>query len=273
MRFENRYSLLTLLFLVAAILPSCQKNLDLDQRGKAGLEIRFVPEMMGAPLELANQYTLPTGETFTPQVFKFYAGQIGLHQTQPPGENPQEPGNPNRPGSGFATGEPYYLIDAGRRTEQVIHTSVPEGEYFYLEFLLGVDSARNVSGVQSGALDPLKGMFWTWNSGYIFAKLEGTSPQSTQPGNKVEYHIGGFRHPYNAAKAIQLPLSYLRPIQVKDGQTIKMEIRIALENWFRGNHDLKIADNAVCMTPGELAWSISQNFSDLFTITNLSIEE
>jgi hypothetical protein len=272
-RFENRYSLLTLLFLVAAILTGCQKKLELDPRGKAGVEIRFVPEMMGAPVELGQEYTLPSGERFTPQVFKFYVGSIGLSQSQNSGEDPDQPGEPNHPGSGPVTGEPYHLIDISRPAEQVIRTQIQEGEYLYLEFLLGVDSARNVSGVQSGALDPLKGMFWTWNSGYIFAKLEGTSPQSTQPGNKVEYHIGGFRHPYNAAKTIRLPLSYLQPLRVSTGQTITMEIRVSLENWFRGAYDLRIADNAVCMTPGELAWSISQNFGDLFNITNLTIEE
>jgi hypothetical protein len=34
-----------------------------------------------------------------------------------------------------------------------------------IKFLLGVDSLKNVSGIQTGALDPAKGMFWTWNTG------------------------------------------------------------------------------------------------------------
>ncbi|MDB9743990.1 hypothetical protein OAA91_00520 [Fibrobacterales bacterium] len=36
-------------------------------------------------------------------------------------------------------------------------------------------------------------MYWTWNSGHIYFKLEGTSKVSTSPGKRVEYHLGGFR--------------------------------------------------------------------------------
>jgi hypothetical protein len=50
-----------------------------------------------------------------------------------------------------------------------------------IRFLLGVDSARNVSGIQTGALDPARGMFWTWNSGYVMAKIEGSSPSAHVP--------------------------------------------------------------------------------------------
>jgi len=47
-------------------------------------------------------------------------------------------------------------------------------------------------------------MFWTWNSGYIMAKLEGTSPVSSQPNNKFEYHIGGFREPVNVVSKVRV---------------------------------------------------------------------
>jgi hypothetical protein len=69
---------------------------------------------------------------------------------------------------------------------------------------LGVDSIRNVSGIQTGALDPLKGMFWTWNSGYVMAKLEGSSESSNSAGNRFTYHIGGFRPGMNVLKTIDL---------------------------------------------------------------------
>ena len=43
---------------------------------------------------------------------------------------------------------------------------------------LGVDSLRNVTGVQTGALDPAMDMYWTWNTGYVMAKLEAAAQQA-----------------------------------------------------------------------------------------------
>ncbi|WP_316930094.1 MbnP family protein, partial [Hymenobacter sp. IS2118] len=39
---------------------------------------------------------------------------------------------------------------------------IPVGDYQSVSFTVGVDSARNVAGAQTGALDPNNGMFWTW---------------------------------------------------------------------------------------------------------------
>jgi hypothetical protein len=61
-----------------------------------------------------------------------------------------------------------------------------------MEFMIGVDSARNNSGAQTGALDPTNGMFWSWSTGYIMAKFEGTSAQSPAAANALKFHIGGF---------------------------------------------------------------------------------
>ncbi|GAB4402075.1 MAG: hypothetical protein OHK0053_25660 [Microscillaceae bacterium] len=58
-------------------------------------------------------------------------------------------------------------------------------------FAIGVDSSHNHRGSQTGALDPLNGMFWTWSQGYIFIRIEGyfIHPGGTKGG--FIYHIGG----------------------------------------------------------------------------------
>ncbi len=50
---------------------------------------------------------------------------------------------------------------------------VPAGLYNKIRFNLGVDSARNRSGEQTGDLDPSLGMYWNWTNGYIHYRLEG----------------------------------------------------------------------------------------------------
>lgn len=63
--------------------------------------------------------------------------------------------------------------------------------------LLGVDSLSSISGIKSGALDPRNGMYWTWNSGYIFFKLEGRIN-----GKAFIWHIGG----YSGTQAAMFPI-------------------------------------------------------------------
>jgi hypothetical protein len=58
-----------------------------------------------------------------------------------------------------------------------------------MSYIIGVDAPRNTAGAQTGALDPGNDMFWNWNQGYIYVKLEGTSPQSPTTG--LVYHVGG----------------------------------------------------------------------------------
>jgi hypothetical protein len=51
--------------------------------------------------------------------------------------------------------------------------NIPVGNYTSLSYLIGVDSIRNSGGVQEGDLDPSNGMFWTWNTGYVFLRCKG----------------------------------------------------------------------------------------------------
>lgn len=83
----------------------------------------------------------------------------------------------------------YHLIDASNPS--ILKFDVPEKmSYDEIHFLLGTDSLTNVSGVMGGDLDPTKGMYWAWNSGYINFKLEGKKLKSA-----FEFHLGGYSQP------------------------------------------------------------------------------
>lgn len=70
--------------------------------------------------------------------------------------------------------------------------------------LFGVDSLLQVSGVQSGALDPLKGMYWTWQTGYIQFKMEGILSKDTLGEGliPIQLHLGGFQGESNCQQRI-----------------------------------------------------------------------
>jgi hypothetical protein len=94
-----------------------------------------------------------------------------------------------------------------------------------LHFNIGIDSLTNVSGALSGDLDPQKGMYWAWQSGYINLKIEGRSPQSKNRKNVFQYHIGGYLQPFYSMKHVELPILAVYTEGVSDvGKTPKSDI-------------------------------------------------
>lgn len=92
--------------------------------------------------------------------------------------------------------EPAYLIDFEETNEASI--SVPsQKKISSIQFYLGTDSTLNVAGILSGDLDPILGMYWAWNTGYINFKLEGKDKIG-----QFEYHIGGYLAPYSTHREI-----------------------------------------------------------------------
>jgi hypothetical protein len=131
-----------------------------------------------------------------------------------------------------------------------------------ISFMVGVDSAKNVSGVQTGALDPVNAMFWTWNSGYVFAKLEGQSDVSTAPAHSFSWHVGGFRQKENALRTITLPLN-----KTFSSEQADITINVNILKWFEAVHSLKINTTPICHQPGSLAMQIADNYSNMFSVS------
>jgi hypothetical protein len=154
----------------------------------------------------------------------------------------------------------YFLVDEENAASKQIELNIPDQLVSQVDFILGVDSIRNVSGIQTGALDPLNGMFWTWNSGYIMAKLEGSSETVASSRHRFTYHIGGFKKNQNVVKKILLNL----PESTTSFQELHLSADI--DHWFKGSTELKIAETPVCHSPGALAMRIADNYSTMFSI-------
>lgn len=94
---------------------------------------------------------------------------------------------------------PAYLIDWLDTSRNRIQLPVGvKDTTARLCFTIGLDSALNCSGIQRGVLDPVNGMYWTWQSGFIHLRLEAISPE----GQPVELHLGGYRYPNAAIQSI-----------------------------------------------------------------------
>jgi hypothetical protein len=106
----------------------------------------------------------------------------------------------------WTSGKEHFLVDAMDDSRRSIELLLAEGlEYDELSFIVGVDSSLQVNGAHSGVLDPLQGMYWTWQSGYIHWKLEAEA----KIGGKREaitWHVGGYRQTFNTLRRVSLPV-------------------------------------------------------------------
>ncbi len=95
----------------------------------------------------------------------------------------------------------HYLIDL----EQPETLTFPLSTQNQSTLLLGVDSTTQISGAQSHDIDPVHGMYWTWQSGYINLKIEGKSPACLARNHEFKLHIGGWKAPFSTLQLLETP--------------------------------------------------------------------
>ncbi|MDB5275999.1 MAG: hypothetical protein JWR61_954 [Ferruginibacter sp.] len=240
---------LLIFFCVIFLLPPATVN----AQQQPNIKISFINYAGNQPLVPDSLYANCWKENYSVSRLKYYISNIAL-QTSNQKWNAEQ--------------NSYHLVDEPDSLSKNFSFYLPPGNYTTLSFLIGVDSLKNVSGAQTGALDPLNSMFWTWNSGYIMFKMEGTSPQSAAVNNKIEYHIGGFSGVDNAVKKIRLQLAGT-PVAVNNKSITEIIIRANIDKLWNAATVLKITETPVCTIPGPLAGSIAANFSTMFDVLKI----
>jgi hypothetical protein len=232
---------------VAILLLS---NVVFAQNNAGYVGIQFKHFANKQPLVLVDSaYANSTGESFQPSRLKYYISNLQLLSNKT---------KPSRITS-------VHLIDAA--DPQNIYLDSYTVEYNQVSFTIGVDSALNCSGAQSGALDPVNGMFWTWNTGYIYFKLEGYSTASTNDLQKIEYHIGGYTGAFKANRKVTLTLP--EPLMMEAGKSPQIMIHVDLDKFWNSKNNISIATNALIMSPGALASAAADNLPAMFSIGNI----
>ncbi len=95
--------------------------------------------------------------------------------------------------------QPDVLL-LGTEDDSVQSWEIPLQGVEKISGLIGIDSSMQVSGVYEGSLDPGKGMYWTWQAGYIHIKLEGKRQNASGRWIPFRYHLGGYRSPYSTLR-------------------------------------------------------------------------
>lgn len=189
--------------LVVLTFTACEKEKEEKPPGSLTgaftLEFEHVWGSNMSPFEMNTLMNHPkTGDELTFTTFKYYVSNVGLKKAD---------------GTVWLAEESYHLVDASDASSlEIDFENVPQGTYTGMVFMMGVDSIRNVSGAQEGALDPANGMLWDWNTGYIMIKAEGLSPQSST--GSYAYHLGGFYGPDKAVMPRDAAFNSAMPLTI-----------------------------------------------------------
>ena len=195
---------------------------------KGGLTFHFKNVVGDKELNFSDSismYRNANGDDFKVTTFKYYISNVTLI---------------TKNGDKISIPDSYLLVNAADSTtlnQQI--TGIPEGKYTGITFTIGIDSLRNFSGAQTGVLDPAKGMFWSWNSGYIFVKLEGESPRSTAKRNRLTFHIGGAKDPNNTIRTVTQQFS--KTLKIADGKLPEIELTADASALFKGKTTVDFA--------------------------------
>jgi hypothetical protein len=197
-------------------------------------------------------YRNALGQNFKVSNFKYYVSDVQLLKKNGLSEKPEK--------------RTFLINEEREESKHVSLANVKEDVYTGIRFLLGVDSLHNCSGAQSGDLDPMNGMFWAWNTGYIFLKLEGTSGSSTAPGKIFEYHIGGYKQPVNCIK--EVVITFENPLLIKKDHTTEIKIKADVAEILKGPAKLDFSVLPV-VTDQKNSRVIADNYADMFTVIGI----
>jgi len=238
-----------LLFIVQALSPS---PLRTSEPMKLTIDVKHV---FGTdPLLMDEDYLTLHNDQVTLTKFKYYLGNLQLKTRQ---------------GIVWRDADTYHLIDVNDETSPVYTIqmdNIPQGDYTTLSFSVGVDSIRNHSGEQEGVLNPDHGMFWMWETGYVFFKMEGLFKSEGKTSGALVYHIG--RDECYRTVDLQLPQN----LHLLPGRPAKLTIMADVRKVFGGfTHsaiDLRPSTNpgSIRVMGGAKAPKVANNFMQIFSV-------
>ncbi len=256
----KRLFFLTLLVLT---FTACKKEKEtIDTSILVPLSIEFDNIVGGQNLRLnTGQYENGFDESFSVTRLQYYISNISVTNTN--GLKYTVPQDSS-----------YFLIKEDDQETRFARVKVPAGDYKEVEFIVGVDSLRSTLDIaeHKGVLDPAadmeSGMYWGWNSGYIFFKLEGEAPDAPADPtgqHKIRYHIGGFggysSETINNIKTVKLNLENEGIAKAREGRSANIHLLVDIRKAFTG---ISFKDNPTVMF-SQFSVNVANNFPSMFT--------
>lgn len=258
------------LLVVSCSFPDEKDDTDPIETGSIQLQFDNIVGDQDLQLDSAK-YMNAVGEDFTVNKLNYYISNIKLVRMD---------------GSVFTVPQDssYFLIrEANPESQKLTIRNVLTGDYTGIEFVVGVDSLRSVMEPsepgRKGILDKDMGptneeaMYWDWNPGYIFLKLEGSSDSATTANGRYYYHIGGFggrtERTLNNLKTIKLTFPGQKAI-VTTSIVSKVLIQADIQKVFNGPAQLSIKQSSSLMFSDSSKY-VADNYAGMFSVKEIKI--
>ena len=197
-------------------------------------QLSIIPTWNKKPLELQHVYLTQNNDSISFSTLKIYFSDFRFKDKI----------------SGRITSiDTLIFYDLADSSTHSFFNDLNLSNYESVAFTLGLDSSKNVSGELENAYDPLLGMYWAWNTGYINLKIMGESSAVPTNSHEFEFHLGGYRSPFATAQTIQIDLN-------------DQYIYFDLEKLF--SESINLTKNHHIMLPCKDAFLISQGISACF---------
>lgn len=239
------------LFVIASILflGSCKKEEEKageKQSSNGIVSIQFDNKVGNDDIQLNQMvYTNPTGNLYSVSMLKYYVSNIELHKID---------------GASYKAAN-YELIDVSDPSSLKFDIGeLSAGQYDSITFYIGVDQLKNHNGAQDGDLDVSKGMFWTWNTGYIFFKHEGQYKNSSDQTKPLVFHYATDA----AYVKVKLPID----LNINGAKTIRMGFDLNSVYSTPVNIDFNVDNNRQSTSAADATWlgNLKGNLSDAFKV-------
>lgn len=243
-----------IIFSVAALFVSCDKETDNEPAlapptvpgpvtGTVYFEFENVVD--GQPIVMDQLgFTNEAGNVYSIEMLKYYISNLTFSKT-----DSLEVLAPN-----------YELINEQHDTSHRFAVQLPYGDYDSISFFMGIDSIKNVSGAQAGELDPAYGMFWDWNTGYVYFKHEGQFIDAAGDTLPIVYHFGSF-------DALTVHSFYANFTVSAQPKTIK--IRFNLNKLYRSPNVIDFTNNNIHSGGTNWVNTLKANFNGAFELVSI----
>ncbi len=261
--------LLSILFSLGFIIltASCKKDDDeINPNDKNSITLSFDNKVGDKALVLTTgAYINNVSEDFTVTTLNYFISNVSFKKED--GTVVKFPNN-------------YFLIkQSDANSLEATLKDIPAGNYTEVSFMVGVDSTRSVSDLsqRTGVLDPASygddGMYWAWNSGYIFFKFEGTSsvvPTNATGKRPFQLHVGGFggmtSKTANNLRTVTLPLT--NAATVRGNIAPEVHLFVDVLKIFNGTAQLKLAETNMVHSI-TTATPIAENYKKMFSVDHV----
>ncbi|WP_337870228.1 MbnP family protein [Meiothermus sp.] len=167
----------------------------------APVELKINLRIGDQPMQFGQTYQTPQGQRYQIDMLKFYISDLAL--VRPDGSEVKV--------DGLVLAD--FKRDAPTQGVSVVKMDVPAGQYRGIRFNVGVPRELNHldAATQQLPLGVNSGMYWAWNPGYIFYRLEGRAllPEGSP---KWVIHMGTD--------------TFRLPVRLHDLQTRRVQINI-----------------------------------------------